>query len=144
MTLSDSISPHRDVKLRMSKAQQLAYRPPKGINVLFYAPNKTNLQIPEGEVYATFYVPELDPEEEFQKYIDDIDNELATLKVLKDHVTQQDEPNLVDPHIEVHVLIEKVQDNQRYQKYLVDMDNKKRRIAKLTNTPEEDVTTVRL
>jgi hypothetical protein len=144
MTLSDSISPHRDVKLRFTKAQQLAYRPPKGINVLFYGPNKTNLQIPEDEVYATFYVPELDPEEEFQKYLDDIDEELSKLKVLKDHVTIADEPKLIDPHVEVHVLIDKVKDNPRYQKYLTDMDAKKERIAKLTNTPEEDVTTVRL
>jgi hypothetical protein len=144
MTLSDDICPHRHVKLRISKEGRLRYRPPVGINVMFYGPNKTHLQIPEDESYATFYCPIIDPNEESQKYVNDIDNELSNLKVLKDHVTKQDEPNLVDPHIEVHVLISKVQDNQRYQKYLTDMDNKKKRIAKLTNTPVEDVTTVRL
>jgi hypothetical protein len=128
----------------MSKEDRLKYRPPHGINAMFYGSNKTDLQIPENECFLTMYCPILDPEEEFQKYIDDIDNELATLKVLKDNVTTNDEPNLVDPHIEVHVLIEKVQDNQRYQKYLTDMDNKKKRIAKLTATNVEDVTTVRL
>jgi hypothetical protein len=145
LSLSDSIAPHRHVKIRISKENRLRYTPPRGINVMWYGPNKTDTQIDnEKECFATFYTPIINPDEEYQKYIDNIDEELAKLKVLKDHITPEDEPNLVDPHIEVHVLLSKVQDNQRYQKYLTDLDAKKKRMAKLTATNVEDITAVRL
>ena len=128
----------------MSKEARLAYTPPTGINVMFYGPNQTTLQIPEHECFATFYCPILDPNEETQKYVDDIDEELTKLKVLKDSVTIKDEPKLTQPHIEVHVLLDRVKDNTRYQKYLTQLDDKKKRMSRLSGTPVEDVTTVRL
>ena len=146
-TLSDMIAPHRNVKLKMTKAQRAAYTPPKGINVMFYGPNNTPLQIDsDKECYATFYTPILNPDEDFQKYLDDIDNELSNLRVLQDHVTTNHEPKLVKPHVEVHVLIDKIKDNPRYQPYLRDLDEKKKRMVKLSGDTikEEDVTTVRL
>lgn len=120
--ISDKTCPHRHVRLKMTMKERLKYVPPKGINVLFYAPNKTDLQLPASEVNATFYCPILNPNRDEQRYIDDIDEELANLRVIQDNIHEWHEPNLVkQPKVLIHVLIEKMHNDPDLDKHIKNM-----------------------
>lgn len=117
--ISDKICPHRHVKLRMTLRERLRYVPPRGINVLFYGPSQGELALPSDEVNATFYCPVLNPNRDEQRYLHDIDEELANLKVIQDNIKEWHEPHLVkEPRVLMHVLIEKLHDHPDLDKHI--------------------------
>jgi hypothetical protein len=86
---------HSNVELEITYQQQLNYNPPKGINVLFY--DRKNTQKAKDRVNATFLSTSINNEINAQKYLHDINAELALLGkfVKKDHLKKSDEPQLI-------------------------------------------------
>lgn len=85
----------QSVEIEITYAQQLNYVPPKGINVLWY--DRKNTEKPNNRVNATFLSSSIASDLNQQKYLHDINAELALLGrfVKKDHLKKSDEPKLV-------------------------------------------------
>lgn len=83
------------VELEITYQQQLNYNPPRGINVLFY--DRANTQKAKDRVNATFLSSSINNEIDAQKYLHDINAELALFGkyVKKDHLKKSDEPKLL-------------------------------------------------
>jgi hypothetical protein len=84
----------QNVELEITYQQQLNYHPPAGINVLWY--DRKDTEKPTNRVNATFLSSSIASEINQQKYIHDINAELALLGkfVKKDHLKKSDEPKL--------------------------------------------------
>jgi len=87
---------HQDVELEITYEQQLNYNPPKGLNVLFY--DRANTEKAKDRVNATFLSTSINNELNAQKYLHDINAELALFGkyVKKDHLKKSDEPKLLE------------------------------------------------
>jgi hypothetical protein len=98
---------HQDVEIEISYAQQLNYNPPRGINVLWY--DRKNTEKAPDRVNATFLSSSIASDINQQKYIHDINAELALLGkfVKKDHLKKSDEPKLVrNPTVKTESLLD--------------------------------------
>ena len=86
---------HSHVELEITYQQQLGYNPPKGINVLFY--DRKDTEKAKNRVNATFLSTSINNEINAQKYLHDINAELALFGkyVKKDHLKKSDEPKLL-------------------------------------------------
>jgi hypothetical protein len=85
----------QNVELEITYQQQLNYNPPRGINVLFY--DRKDTEKAKDRVNATFLSSSINNEINAQKYLHDINAELALLGkfVKKDHLKKSDEPKLI-------------------------------------------------
>jgi hypothetical protein len=97
----------QNVELEISYAQQLNYNPPKGINILWY--DRKNTEKAANRVNATFVSSSIASEINQQKYLHDINAELALLGkfVKKDHLKKSDEPKLVrNPSVKTESILD--------------------------------------
>lgn len=86
---------HQNVELEITYQQQLGYNPPRGINVVFY--DRKDTEKAKNRVNATFLSSSISNEINAQKYLHDINAELALFGkyVKKDHLKKSDEPKLL-------------------------------------------------
>jgi hypothetical protein len=98
---------NQNVEIEITYAQQLNYHPPKGINVLWY--DRKDTEKAANRVNATFLSSSIASDINQQKYIHDINAELALLGkfVKKDHLKKSDEPKLVrNPTVKTDSLLD--------------------------------------
>jgi hypothetical protein len=86
---------HQNVELEITYQQQLGYNPPRGLNVVFY--DRKDTEKAKDRVNATFLATSINNEINAQKYLHDINAELALFGkyVKKDHLKKSDEPKLL-------------------------------------------------
>ncbi len=98
---------NQHVELQITFDQQANYRPPKGINVLFY--DRKNTEKAANRVNASFFATSINNELNAQKYLHDINAELALIGgyVTKDHLRKSDEPQLIrDPKVKSESILD--------------------------------------